>query len=200
MGVAYAVAYHSRITPWENEVAGTDAAFQRLLDREEVGRDAPFGRALDLGCGTGAHTRALYARGWDVLGVDNVRHAVDLAISRGGESSRYVIGDVAYLPGSGVGKNFSLFLDVGCFQGLRDRTRLAMGRGVTTLAAPDAKLLMLSHVPNHNPFLPRGADADALARAFPDWQLLDVRDADTSELPGAMRRHRMQWFRLGLAA
>lgn len=197
MGAGYTIAYRLGIKPWERTGEGTHAEFQTLLDREEADRPRPLGRALDLGCGTGAHTRMLNERGWEVMGIDNSRIAVDIAIDRGGESSRYVLGDVGHLDGSGVGKDFSLFVDVGCFQGLSDTTRTAMGAGVTELATPDATVLMFSFRPNRNPLIPRGADEQDVLRAFPGWRMLDVRPADTANLRKQVRRYAPQWYRLG---
>lgn len=197
MGTGYALAYGLGITPWQKRDTSDDPAFDRLMDREELGRDQPFGRALDLGCGTGLYTRRLEARGWEVMGVDFTRTAVNTAVRLGGDNGRYVIGDVGYLVGSGVGKDFTLFLDVGCFHGLRDDARRRMGEGVTTLAAADATLLMLALTPHHNPLLPRGASVDDVAAAFPDWTLLDAEPADASRLPASMHRHAPHWFRLG---
>lgn len=196
MGAGYTVAYRLGIKPWERTGDVSAAQFQRLLDREEVGHERPFGRALDIGCGTGAHTRKLHERGWDVMGIDSSRVAVDIAIDRGGESSRYVLGDVAYLEGSGVGKDFELFLDVGCFQGLSDEARTALGRGVTATAVPGARLLIFAFRPNKNPLLPRGADEDDIKRAFPGWRMDDVQVADTTDLRGPVRRYAPQWYRL----
>lgn len=200
MGAGYAVAYRLGIKPWERTGDEARAEFQWLLDREEAGRPRPLGRALDLGCGTGAHTRELHERGWDVMGVDSARTAVDIAIDRGGEGSRYVLGDVGHLTGSGVGKDFELFVDVGCFQGLGDATRAGLGAGITQLAAADATVLMLSVRPNRNPLLPRGADQDDILRAFPSWSVLDVRPAHTGHLLRQVRRYAPQWYRLGRAA
>lgn len=197
MGAGYTVAYRLGIKPWERTGDEAQAEFQDLLDREEADRPRPLGRALDLGCGTGAHTRLLNQRGWDVMGIDSSRVAVDIAIDRGGESSRYVLGDVGHLDGSGVGKDFSLFVDVGCFQGLDTATRAAMGAGVTQLATPDATVLMFSFRPNRNPLLPRGADEDDVRKAFPGWTVLDVRPADTNNLRRQVRRYAPQWYRLG---
>ena len=169
-----------------------------MLDREEVDREAPFGRALDLGCGTGAHTRQLRERGWEAIGIDNVRRAVDVAVLRSDENSRYVIGDVDHLEGCGVGKGFSFYLDMGCFHGLTDEARMAMGRGVTALAEKGATLLMLCFEPHRNPLVPRGADMDDARRALPGWTLLDARAADPTTLPDALGRYSPQWFRFGL--
>ncbi|WP_233571430.1 hypothetical protein [Nocardiopsis sp. Huas11] len=46
----YRVGFH----PWEDlaEHAPFAASLALLLDREEQGREAPYGRALDLGCGS----------------------------------------------------------------------------------------------------------------------------------------------------
>lgn len=200
MGAGYTVAYRLGIKPWERTGDEAHAEFQALLAREEADRPRPLGRALDLGCGTGAHTRQLNERGWDVMGIDSSRIAVDIAIDRGGESSRYVLGDVGYLDGSGVGKDFSLFVDVGCFQGLATATRASMGAGVTRLATPDATVLMFSFRPHRNPLLPRGADEDDVRRAFPGWTLLDVRPAATGNLRKQVRRYEPQWYRLGRTA
>lgn len=199
MGTAYTLAYGLDITPWQTSGTNTDPAFDRLMDREEFGRPAPYGRAMDLGCGMGGHTRRLQERGWEVLGVDNARKAVNAAVRLGGESSRYVIADVSYLVGSGVGRDFDFFLDVGCFHTLDDTARRRMGAGVTTLATPGATLLMLAGPRRRNPLLPRGAELDDILAAFPDWELLDSRAADVSGMSRMMRHLRPTWYRLRLA-
>jgi hypothetical protein len=53
----YALAYRIGFHPWEN-AAGEDAfvdRFAELLDREEQGRQPPYGPALDLGTGSGSY-------------------------------------------------------------------------------------------------------------------------------------------------
>jgi SAM-dependent methyltransferase len=198
MRAAYALSYRLGLSSWEKTGPAADAALMRMLDREELEREEPFGRALDLGCGTGAHTRQLRERGWEATGIDNVRRAVDVAIWRSDENSRYVIGDVDHLEGCGVGTGFSFYLDMGCFHGLTDDARMGMGRGVTALAEKDATLLMLCFEPHRNPLVPRGADVDDARRALPGWTLLDARAADPATLPDALGRHAPQWFRFGL--
>ena len=198
MRAAYSLTYRLGLSAWDRTGPDADAAFMRMLDREELERDAPFGRALDLGCGTGAHTRQLRERGWEATGIDNVRRAVDVAILRSDENSRYVIGDVDHLEGCGVGRDFSFYLDMGCFHGLTDEARMAMGRGVTALAEKDATLLMLCFTPQRNRLASRGANVDDAKRALPGWTLLDARAADTTTLPDSLARHAPQWFRFGL--
>ena len=83
-----------------------------------------------------AHPSCLVDRGWDAVGIDNVRQAVDVAVRRNGlADTRFVIGDVRHLVHSGVGTGFDLFLDVGCFQGLDEAGRTLVAGGVTELAA-----------------------------------------------------------------
>lgn len=199
MSVRYNLAYRFGITPWDKSGAGEDEAFQRLLDREEQQRERPLGRALDIGCGTGEYTRQLEQRGWHAVGVDNVRLAVDIATRRGGDESRYVIGDVTHLKGCGVGKNFSLYLDVGCFNSLQEEQRRALGEGVTQLAAPGATMLLLCTEP-HGPVLhPHGADRDAVETALPDWRVVSVDAADGAGLPHSLGRSSPTWYRLALS-
>src|SRR3954453_15226806 len=79
-GLAYLIGFH----PWE------DAADQppfvekisALLDREESGREAPYGPALDLGTGSAVWAVRLAQRGWRVTGVDLVDKALQRARER----------------------------------------------------------------------------------------------------------------------
>ena len=117
MGIGYATAYRTGIIPWEKAGRAGRPTLERLLDREEADRPDGIRRAIDLGGGRGAHTKLLLDRGWDAIGVDDVRQAVDTAVHRNGlDDARFVIGDVRHLVHSGVGSGFDLFLDVGCFQ------------------------------------------------------------------------------------
>lgn len=198
MGVGYAAAYRLGLTPWERAGEEGDPAFQRLLDREEQERSRPLGRALDLGCGRGAHTAQLAQRGWEAVGVDNVALALEKARDRHGGTAGFVRADVTDLGSAGLEPGFGFFLDIGCFHGLDERGRLDMGRGVTALAAPEATLLLLCFRPNRTPFLPRGADQADLVQAFAGWQVVEVEAADTAGMPAPLRRLTPQWYRLRL--
>ena len=81
MSTGYAIAYRLGVTPWERAGREATAQFNALLDREQEG-DPPFGRALDIGCGTGDHAVNLARRGWDVTGVDFVSRALQAARAR----------------------------------------------------------------------------------------------------------------------
>jgi SAM-dependent methyltransferase len=139
----YALLYRLGFTPWERYAKAAAASIGTLLDREEAGRSHPLGRAIDLGCGRGLYTRELAGRGWQVVGINNVPHAINAANRRGIAGATFVVGDVTNLESAQLG-TFDFFLDVGCFQGLTSDQRLGEGRGVSALANPGATLLMLA--------------------------------------------------------
>jgi trans-aconitate methyltransferase len=190
MGIGYATAYRAGIHPWEKAGRSDLAVLEGLLDREEAARPDGRRRAIDLGCGRGAHTKLLVDRGWDAIGVDNVRQAVDVAVRRNGlDDARFVIGDVRHLVHSGVGSAFDLFLDVGCFQSLDDAGRTLEAGGITALAEPDATVLL--HTAERRPWRVggRGAGRAEVERAFRGWT---ISEQVAEETPG---RHGT-WYRL----
>jgi SAM-dependent methyltransferase len=192
----YAWMYRFRFRPWERYGTVAAASIAALLDREETGRSRPLGRALDLGCGRGQYTPELARRGWQAVGVDNVPSAVADAADRDASGASYVVGDVTDLPAAGLGR-FDFFLDVGCFQGLDDGQRAAVGAGVTALANPGATVLILAFGPTVWRSLLEGVSREEVERAFPMWVLLSVDPADTRGLGWPMNRSNPRWYRLG---
>src|SRR4029450_12714735 len=125
--LAYAIGFHPR--------EDTDGPFARkiseLFDREEKGRQSPYGPALDLGTGSAIWGIELAKRGWQVVGVDIVEKALRRARARvlkAGVNMRLVQGDVTALRAAGVGSGFRLVLDTGTFHDLRDTQRNEKGR------------------------------------------------------------------------
>ncbi|MCZ2805036.1 class I SAM-dependent methyltransferase [Modestobacter sp. VKM Ac-2983] len=198
MSTGYALAYRLGITPWERAGRGAAAQFTALVHREEAERTPPYGPALDLGCGTGTHSRQLAQRGWRVTGVDAVGAAVRQARASAAEDGldvRFLEGDVTDLHPDEVGE-VAFFLDVGCFHGLTDGQRTAMGQGVTAVATRDATLLLLAFRPGRRPLLPRGAGRGDLETAFPGWTFTDEEPADVTGMPGPLKRTAPHWYRL----
>jgi methyltransferase family protein len=182
--LAYAIGFH----PWEDlaEHAPFAGKLLELVTREENGSGPPHGSALDLGTGSAVWGVELAKRGWQVTGVDIVEKALRRArerIEAVGVEMRLVSGDVTALRGAGVGSGFRLVLDTGTFHGLTDPQRLAMGKEVSAVAAPDATVILDCFAPRRRGPLPRGASRDDVEQAFPGWQITDVEVADTEPDP-----------------
>jgi SAM-dependent methyltransferase len=202
MSLAYRILYALRFTPWEQmahpQIAGQIAD---LFAREEEGREAPYGRALDLGCGSGIWAVALAKRGWRVTGVDFVPKALRRARERAQEAGvelELLQGNVTNLDAAGVGSDFDLLLDFGCFHDeLSDEQRREEGREATAKAAPGAALLMMAWPPGRRGPLPRGASPEDIQAAFPEWNLIDQEPVDLPDgAPGYVKRAEPRFYRL----
>lgn len=193
---SYALAYRLGITPWERYPSAAAGSIASLLDREEADRSGALGRALDLGCGRGIYTRELARRGWEAVGVDYVPEAIDSAQRRAGTGVSFVVGDVRNLPAAALG-TFDFFLDVGCFQGLSAKQRLAAARSVTAVAASGATLLMLAFQRTPVGAVVGGVSQSDVEQAFPAWDMLAVEPGETAGLGWPMNRTAPQWYRLG---
>jgi SAM-dependent methyltransferase len=124
---AYAIGFH----PWED----TDLPFARkisdLFDREEKGREPPYGLVLDLGTGSGIWGIELAKRGWQVTGIDIVDKALQRArdrVQKAGVDMRLVRGDVTTLRAAGSGSGFQLVLNTGTFHDLNSAQREAISQ------------------------------------------------------------------------
>ena len=203
MSLFYKVAYRLGFTPWE-EASGDDetaAKVSEWFDREESGREPPYGRALDLGCGGGLWAIELARRGWEVVGVDMVPMALSTARERAHEAGvevRLLQGDVTSLRAAGVGDGFRLVWDFGTVHGLTPAQRQAVGREVSVVAAPDASVLMLAWTPGRRGPLPRGASRADIEAAYAGWKVTDEDAADVSgpNVPRPVRNAKPRWYRL----
>jgi len=200
MSIGYATAYRAGIIPWERASRVDRPTLEHLLDREEAIRPDRTLRAIDLGCGRGANTKLLVDRGWDAMGVDNVRQAVDIAVRRNGlDDARFVIGDVRHLVHSGVGSGFDLVLDIGCFQSLNDAGRTLVAGGITELAAPDATVLIRTGGPRAWPVRPKQAVRHDIERAYRGWTVTAVSGVGSTDPSAPVRASDSrsgEWFRL----
>jgi SAM-dependent methyltransferase len=188
MSVPYRLFYRLGFHPWEDlaEHPPFAEALTALFEREERGREPPYGRALDLGCGSAVWGIKLAERGWQVTGVELVEKALERARERvreAGVDMRLVQGDVTHLRGTEVGDDFRLVLDTGTFHGLDADQRAAMGREVSAIAAQDATVLLDVFAPRRRGPLPRGASQADVEAAFPDWKITDIEVADAEPDP-----------------
>ncbi|MGQ7794412.1 class I SAM-dependent methyltransferase [Faunimonas sp. B44] len=196
----YKLAYWTGLKPWEWAAAQEAERISALFDREQSGRQRPYGRALDVGCGTGIQAVELARRGWDVTGIELERKALREARRRAdlaGVQVRFLHADVTEIGKAGMGDGFSFVLDIGVFHGFGDEQRTRMGKAVTSATLPGASMLMLAWAPARRPsFLPRGADSPSILAAFPGWMITDQDDLPGAALPIPMRNARPSFYRL----
>ncbi len=198
MSLFYRFVYGVGFRPWEADAPKVGAELDRLLAVEEAGRSRPYGRALDLGCGTGRWSIELARRGWDVIGVDVIPKAIRDAQRRAEDCCvdvRFVNGDVASLRRAGVDTGFSFVLDVECFNHLDDQRRVAVGREVNAVTLPDATMLLLVWAPARRGPLPPGAGPDDLTQAFTGWKVVDSTPYEGA-LPRPLRNIAPRWYRM----
>src|SRR5918999_3763814 len=109
--LAYALGFH----PWEDLAEHPPFAGKllELVAREEDGREAPYGRALDIGTGSAVWGVKLAERAWDVTGIDVVEKALRRArqrVEETGVEMRLVHADVTALREADIGLGFLVVL------------------------------------------------------------------------------------------
>lgn len=141
----------------------------------------------------------LAQRGWQVTGVEIVPKALRAArqrVQEGGVEVQLLRGDVTALRAAGTGSGFRFVLDFGCFHGLKDKERAAMGREVSAVTVPGATMLMIAWAPGHRGPLPRGASRAEIEAAFPEWKTIGEDRLPVSALPGPLRNVDPRVYRL----
>jgi len=172
----YRLAYRSGRPRWDSTEPRPELV--------ELAQGRLPGRALDLGCGTGTDCIYLASQGWEATGVDFAPQAIAIARSRAvasGSPASFAAGDVTRLREAGVGGDFDLVVDIGCYHGIPDGRRDAYVAGVAAVTKPGADLYLagVSHPPAAWRLLgARGLDADDLRRRFgAHFDLVDERKA-----------------------
>jgi len=194
----YKFQYLVGLTPWERmpSLPIGDQALA-LLDGEESGRQPPYGRTLDLGCGTGYWSVRLAQRGWEVTGVDIVPKAVRIARKRArkaGVRVSFAEGSVTALKTAGIGSGFRLFLDFGVVHGLTPEQVRAVSHEVTAVATEDATLLMYAFSPGRRGPLPRGIGREEIEQAYSGWRIADEVAFDLAGAPRFVQRAQPRFY------
>jgi SAM-dependent methyltransferase len=106
----------------------------------------PPGRAVDLGCGTGANVVFLAQSGFDAVGVDFSRAAVERATKaaavRGADRARFVVGDVTAESMPGAEGPFDLVVAYNTLQDLVGEARVAMAETIRRLSRPGGVVVL----------------------------------------------------------
>jgi SAM-dependent methyltransferase len=171
----FQVAYRIGLTPWDGHPLSPN-----LQDLIEGPAALPVGSVIDIGCGTGDAAIYLARHGWQVTGVDIAAKALKQARAKAAAEHvevNFVRADVTRLSSAaGIGRRFMLILDTGCLHGMSDDARDRYVGELDTVAAPDARLLILAFIPGGQ-FGVRGIDDAEIHRRFtPRWRLLSAGD------------------------
>lgn len=131
---------YRRGAPWEGDPR------EELVDLVRHGTLLP-GRAIDLGCGSGANAIFLAENGFEVTGVDFSPVAlskarVGAAAKNVGERVRFVQGDLTSPVIAGVEGTFDLIVDYGTLDDLRGKRRNAMTSMIKRLSHTGSQFLM----------------------------------------------------------
>src|ERR1700733_2820179 len=176
----FRIFYRLGFTPWDGHPIA-----KNLQDLVE---ELPAGKALDLGCGTGDSSIYLAEHGWKVTGVDFVPKALEKARAKVGAadaSVNFVQADVTHLSQAGIGADFQLIVDNGCLHNMSGDDRDAYVREVSAVAAPDARLLIVTFVPGGRFGVPVIDPAEMERRFAPGWTQLSAgheQDLDEARL------------------
>jgi len=200
MSLFYKFQYLIGLTPWERmPILPIGKQADTLIEEEERDLEPPYGRALDLGCGTGFWSVRLAQRGWVVTGIDIVPRALRTARrqARGaGAEARFVEGSVAALAAAGIGSGYRLILDFGVVHGLPPEQVRMVGREVTAAATEDATLLMYAFSPGRRGPLPRGISREEIEQAYDEWTIHDEEAFDLNRAPRFVQKARPHFYRL----
>jgi SAM-dependent methyltransferase len=193
--VPYRLMYALGVAPWERR--DFEGQWQPLFEGPLA---LEPGRALDIGCGSGRDAVHLGKRGWRVTAIDFVDKALARARQRGldeGIEVQWVQGDVADLGRLGLEPGYTLVYDFGCIQGLPDPARRGAAAGLTELAAPGARLLLLAFKAARRLLLPRGMDREHVVALLGEgWELEDARSVVSEDMPPPVRRAQPSIYRL----
>ena len=150
-----------RQPPWDTQISPSE-----LIEFIE---HHPPARALDLGCGTGTNVITLAKHGWQAIGVDYVRRAIDRAkykAVQAGVDVSFVLSDVTQL--NSVKGVFDLVLDIGCFHSLNNREKQSYVANLGELTKTGSTFLIYGFLrdnPSSGPGIDE-ADLTGLQRFF----------------------------------
>ena len=127
-------------TPWDTQITPPEVL--------EFIADTPPGKALDLGCGTGANAITLARHGWQVTGVDFAPEAIRTSRRKAAAAGLEIVfhvadvSDLRMLTGP-----YDYVLDIGCLFALGEKERVKYAEGLARLTRPRGWYMLYAWLP-----------------------------------------------------
>jgi SAM-dependent methyltransferase len=192
----YESAKREEDLPWYR--AKPPAMLRKVVDERQARR----GRALDVGCGTGAYSVYLAKLGYEVTGLDYLAEPLRIAQQKAQEEDvpvRFLQADVLTWEHDGA---FDLVLDSGCLHTLPASERPAYRRQLLSWLghAADYVLVHLArrHVLDWRPTGPRRRKREQIVREMEPELFLRLYSEEERDVPlpvGPTVRIASYWFR-----
>jgi SAM-dependent methyltransferase len=135
---------------------GVGSELRALVDSGRVTPSTqPPGRAIDLGCGAGANVLFLAQHGFDAVGVDFSKVAVEQATGSArrlglSDRARFVVGDVTAERIPGVDGPFDVLVAYNTLQDIERSARPAMAATIRRLTRPGATIVLWCYYQDPN--------------------------------------------------
>jgi SAM-dependent methyltransferase len=162
-----------------------------------------LGRALDIGCGTGAYTLYMAARGHATTGIDFMPRAIDLLRKRAQETGTDITAVQADIKTWSAAQPFDVVLDVGCLHSLSAAERQIYRQQLLRWLAPGGDFILI-HLGRRGwwdvwPLGPNRVYHSQITELFaPELQLYEYEEEEKRGLPllvgGSMLTARY-WFK-----
>lgn len=177
----FQTAYDGEPPPWD--IGRPQPAFIALADKLGAGLRGPI---LDCGCGTGENTMLFAERGAQVLGVDVVSRAIELAKAKAAErrsSAEFQVGNALEL--SLLGRTFATIIDCAVFHVFDDAERARYLQSLAAVLEPGGHYYMLVFSDREPADWggPRRVSQEEIRAAFQDgWQIHSIEEARVDTL------------------
>lgn len=184
VGNRFAEAYKG-VPPWD--IGRHQPVFEALAKAGEI-----VGPVLDVGCGTGENALYLAARGFEVVGVDAIKLAVEAARRKAaarGLTAEFLVHDALAL--ELLGRRFATVIDCGLFHTFGDPERVRYAAGLASVLTVGARYYVLCFSERElRPGGPRRVTQAELREVFdvPPFRIVSIEAAQfDSNLEGGSR-------------